>query len=141
MVNRSTLPAGRARQERAFGDTDMNLKQQAAHRALGYVGDGMVLGLGTGSTNAYFLDMLGERLQSGALRDIVGVPTSEGTAARARELGIPLSTLADHPRLDLVVDGADEVDPELQPHQGTWPGLAPGKDRRDPRRSLCGRRG
>ena len=91
----------------------MNLKQQAARRALGFVGDGMVLGLGTGSTNAHFLNMLGEELQRGALRDIVGVPTSEGTAAHARALGIPLSTLADHPRLDLVVDGADEVDPNL----------------------------
>jgi ribose 5-phosphate isomerase A len=91
----------------------MNLKQEAARHALNYVADGMVLGLGTGSTNAYFLDMLGEQLRLGVLRDITGVPTSEGTAERARELGIPLATLADHARLDLAVDGADEADSDL----------------------------
>ncbi|UCC61507.1 MAG: ribose-5-phosphate isomerase A, partial [Anaerolineae bacterium] len=91
----------------------MDLKDQAASRALTYVQDGMVLGLGSGSTTAYFVSKLGERLQRGELRDIIGVPTSEDTAARARALGIPLTRLADHPRLDLAVDGADEVDPEL----------------------------
>jgi ribose 5-phosphate isomerase A len=91
----------------------MNLKRQSANHALTYVRDGMVLGLGTGSTNAYFIDLLGEQLQTGALQDIVGIPTSEGTAARARALGIPLASLADYARLDLVVDGADEVDPDL----------------------------
>ncbi len=91
----------------------MNLKQQAAQQALGHVRSGMALGLGTGSTTAYFVRMLGERLQKGTLRDIVGVPTSERTAELARSLGIPLTTLADHPRLDLAVDGADEVDPSL----------------------------
>ena len=91
----------------------MDLKDQAASRALTYVQDGMVLGLGSGSTTAYFVNKLGERLQRGELRDIVGVPTSEDTAARARALGIPLTGLADHPRLDLAVDGADEVDPAL----------------------------
>lgn len=92
---------------------EKNLKLEAARHALTYVRSGMVLGLGTGSTNAYFVDLLGEKLQSGDLRDIVGVPTSESTAERARALGIPISTLAEHPRLDLVVDGADEVDPDL----------------------------
>ncbi|MCP4534898.1 MAG: ribose 5-phosphate isomerase A, partial [Delftia sp.] len=58
----------------------MNLKQQAASRALTYVRSGMVLGLGTGSTAAHFVEMLGQRLQAGDLRDIVGVPTSEKTA-------------------------------------------------------------
>ncbi len=91
----------------------MNLKQQAASRALAYVRSGMILGLGTGSTTTYFVEMLGERLQRGELRDIAGLPTSERTAARARAVGIPLTTLADHPRLDLAVDGADEVDPAL----------------------------
>jgi len=92
---------------------ERNLKLEAARHALTYVRSGMVLGLGTGSTNAYFVDLLGEKLQGGGLRDIVGVPTSEGTAERARALGIPIATLAEHPRLDLVVDGADEVDPNL----------------------------
>jgi len=73
----------------------------------------MVLGLGSGSTTAYFVDMLGAELKAGALHDIVGVPTSEATAAQARGLGIPLTTLADHLHLDLAVDGADEVDPDL----------------------------
>ena len=91
----------------------MDLKDQAASRALTYVQDGMVLGLGSGSTTAYFVNKLGERLQRGELRDIVGVPTSEDTAARAHALGIPLTKLDDCPRLDLAVDGADEVDPEL----------------------------
>jgi ribose 5-phosphate isomerase A len=91
----------------------MNLKRQAARQALTYVRSGMVLGLGSGSTVGYFLDMLGESLQTGALREIVGVPTSEATADRAGALGIPLANLADHPRLDLAVDGADEVDPDL----------------------------
>ena len=91
----------------------MNLKELSARHALTYVRSGMVLGLGTGSTNAYFLGLLGEQVQTGALTGIVGVPTSEGTAGRARALGIPLATLADHARLDLVVDGADEVDDDL----------------------------
>jgi ribose 5-phosphate isomerase A len=89
----------------------MNLKQQASNRALEFVHSGMVLGLGTGSTTAYFVDMLGERLRSGELQDIRGVPTSLGTHERARALGIPLVSLADIPQLDLAVDGADEVDP------------------------------
>jgi len=91
----------------------MNLKELSARHALTYVRSGMVLGLGTGSTNAFFLELLGEQVQTGALTGIVGVPTSEGTAGRARALGIPLAALADHARLDLVVDGADEVDDDL----------------------------
>jgi len=91
----------------------MNLKEQAARQALAYVRNGMVLGLGTGSTTAYFVELLGERLRTGALRGIVGIPTSVGTEERARAQGIPLSTLDEHPWLDLVVDGADEVGPDL----------------------------
>jgi ribose 5-phosphate isomerase A len=91
----------------------MNLKQQAARHALTYVRSGMILGLGTGSTAAPFVDFLAEALERGDLREILGLPTSEGTAEQARALGIPLTTLAEHPRLDLVVDGADEVDPDL----------------------------
>jgi ribose 5-phosphate isomerase A len=91
----------------------MKLKEQAAHLALSYVSSGMVLGLGSGSTATYFVDLLGEQLQAGVLRDIIGLPTSEATAQRARSWGIPLTTLADHPCLDLTVDGADEVDHDL----------------------------
>jgi ribose 5-phosphate isomerase A len=91
----------------------MSLKHQSAAQALTYVRSGMTLGLGSGSTTAIFVDLLGERLARGELRDIRGVPTSEKTAAQARALGIPLTTLTEHPRLDLAVDGADEVDPAL----------------------------
>jgi ribose 5-phosphate isomerase A len=88
-------------------------KRLAAERAVDFVQSGMVLGLGTGSTNRYVIDIIGERVQSGVLQGIVGVPTSERTAAQARALGIPLATLIEHPVLDLVIDGADEVDPAL----------------------------
>jgi ribose 5-phosphate isomerase A len=91
----------------------MNLKETAARRALDYVRSGMALGLGSGSTFGCFLDLLAHQLRGGALRDIVGVPTSERTAARARGAGIPLTTLAECPRLDMAVDGADEVSPDL----------------------------
>ncbi|MGD8623807.1 MAG: ribose-5-phosphate isomerase RpiA [Anaerolineae bacterium] len=91
----------------------MDLKREAARRALDYVQDGMVLGLGTGSTTAHFIELLGEALRAGRVRDLVGVPTSESTVARARAAGIPLTSLAAHPHLDLAVDGADEIDPDL----------------------------
>ena len=73
----------------------------------------MRLGLGSGSTAARMLDALGERLASGALADVAGVPTSAATAARCGELGIPLLTLEEAGELDLVIDGADEIDPRL----------------------------
>ena len=91
----------------------MDLKHLAATQALSFVQNGMVLGLGSGSTTAIFVRLLGEQLQSGALREILGVPTSEKTAAQARALRLPLTTLTEHPQLDLAVDGADEVDPAL----------------------------
>ena len=90
-----------------------NLKRRAAGRAVEFVQSGMVVGLGTGSTTAYAIDLIGERVQSGALQGIVAVPTSEWTATRAQALGIPLTTLVEHPVLDLAIDGADEVDPDL----------------------------
>jgi ribose 5-phosphate isomerase A len=73
----------------------------------------MRIGLGTGSTVNHFLDALGAALARGDLRDIQGVPTSDATAARARELAIPLLELHEAAPLDLAVDGADEVDPHL----------------------------
>ena len=102
----------------------MNLKEKAAQYALSFVQDGMILGLGSGSTSAIFVDLLGEKIKVGALKDIVGVPTSEDTVRRARGLGIPLTSLAElaekhgKPVLDLAVDGADEVDPQLNMIKG-----------------------
>jgi len=92
---------------------DMNLKQLAAAKAVEAVESGMVLGLGTGSTARYAIEMLGERLRNGMLRDIVAIPTSSGTEKLARQVGIPLTTLQEHPVIDLTIDGADEVDPHL----------------------------
>ncbi|HID35092.1 MAG TPA: ribose 5-phosphate isomerase A, partial [Anaerolineae bacterium] len=89
------------------------MKQTAARHALSLVRDGMTLGLGTGSTTAFFVQYLGAALRAGALKAIRGVPTSEATAHQARALGIPLISLDDVPYLDLAVDGADEVDPDL----------------------------
>jgi ribose 5-phosphate isomerase A len=87
------------------------LKRLAAARALDLVQPGMRLGLGTGSTARHFVDLLGARVRDGLA--IVGVPTSEATRVQAASLGIPLRTLDDLPELDLTVDGADEVDPQL----------------------------
>lgn len=89
------------------------LKQQAAAYAASLIPDHVVLGLGSGSTVRLFLEHLARRIRNGELRDVLGVPTSERTARHARDLGIPLTTLDDHPRLTLAVDGADEVDPQL----------------------------
>lgn len=91
----------------------MNLKQLAAAKAVEMVKSDMVLGLGTGSTTRYAIEMIGDRLRDGSLRDIIGVPTSSGSEQLARKLGIPLTTLQEHPVLDLTIDGADEVGPDL----------------------------
>ena len=86
-------------------------KNRASLGAIDYVEDGMRLGLGTGSTAVYFVDAVGKRVAEGL--NVVCVPTSEATAAQARSLNIPLTTLAETPELDLTVDGADELDGEL----------------------------
>jgi ribose 5-phosphate isomerase A len=87
------------------------LKIEAARAALAHVEDGMRLGIGTGSTAEEFVRLLAARMREGL--SIIGVPTSERTAALCRELGVPLTTLEETPELDLTVDGADEFDPEL----------------------------
>ena len=92
------------------------LKRQAATRALQQVRDGMKLGLGTGSTAKHFVELLGERVRAGL--DVIGVPTSETTRADAERWGIRLTTLDDIDRLDLTVDGADEIDPALNVIKG-----------------------
>ena len=86
-------------------------KRAAAARALEFVRPGMKLGLGTGSTAKHFVDLVGERVKGGL--DAICVPTSEATHAQAISLGIPLTTLDETPALDLTVDGADEIDPDL----------------------------
>lgn len=87
------------------------MKRAAAARALEFVSADMKLGLGTGSTAAHFVDLLGQKVKAGL--NVVGVPTSEATRAQAESLGIPLTTLDETPALDLTVDGADEVGPDL----------------------------
>jgi ribose 5-phosphate isomerase A len=87
------------------------LKRDAAARAVEQVSSGMRLGLGTGSTAKHFVELLAERVRGG-LR-VVGVPTSEVTRADAQRLGVPLTTLDETPELDLTVDGADEIAPDL----------------------------
>jgi ribose 5-phosphate isomerase A len=92
------------------------LKRQAAARALEFVRDGMKLGLGTGSTAKHFVELLGERVRGGL--KVIGVPTSEVTRADALRCGIALTTLDNIDRLDLTVDGADEIDPSLNVIKG-----------------------
>jgi ribose 5-phosphate isomerase A len=86
-------------------------KRDAAAAALEYVRPGMRLGLGTGSTARPFVDLLGERVRAGL--DVIAVPTSEATRAQAEQCGIKLTTLDETPALDLTVDGADEIGPDL----------------------------
>jgi len=87
------------------------MKRIAAEKALEYIEDGMIVGLGTGSTVEYFLPKLGEKVKEGL--NIVGIPTSHRTKTIATRCGIPLSTLTEHPEIDVTIDGADEVDPDL----------------------------
>ncbi|MGE3536113.1 MAG: ribose-5-phosphate isomerase RpiA [Candidatus Tectimicrobiota bacterium] len=92
------------------------LKQLACQQAVQEVRGGMILGLGTGSTASYFVQELGRLVQDGL--QVLGIPTSIRTAQLATQLGIPLTTLEAHPRLDLAVDGADEVDAQLNMVKG-----------------------
>jgi ribose 5-phosphate isomerase A len=86
-------------------------KRAAAARALEFVQPGMRLGLGTGSTAKHLVDLLGERVRAGL--NVVAVPTSEATRAQAAQAGIALTTLDETPELDLTIDGADEIAPDL----------------------------
>jgi ribose 5-phosphate isomerase A len=89
-----------------------DLKRQAAAKALELVKPGMRLGLGTGSTAAHLVDLLGQRVAQGL--EVRCVPTSERTRAQAQSLGIPLADFDDLPELDLTIDGTDEFDPHLR---------------------------
>jgi ribose 5-phosphate isomerase A len=87
-------------------------KEAAARASLKYVRDGMVLGLGTGTTAAHFIKLLGEQVKSGL--KVRGIPTSDRSREMAQGLGIPLTTLDECQEIDVTVDGADEFDPELR---------------------------
>ena len=96
-----------------MSDPVVAAKKDAGIRAANMVKDGMIVGLGTGSTVFFAMERLGERIKTEGLR-IYGVPTSNQTAMRAEEYGIPLTTLTLHPKLDIAIDGADQVDPKKQ---------------------------
>jgi ribose 5-phosphate isomerase A len=87
-------------------------KKVAARASLAFVRDGDIVGLGSGSTAEYAVRYLGERVQAGL--KIRGIPTSQRTMELAESLGIPLTTLGEFPEIDVTIDGADEIDPELQ---------------------------
>src|SRR6266542_2329056 len=110
--NGSSLPLRGVRHFPLCWSMDVEgFKRAAAARALDFVRPGMRLGLGSGSTARHFVDLLGERVRAGLA--VIGVPTSEATRIQAEELGIPLTTLDETPELDLTVDGADEIAPDL----------------------------
>ncbi|MEB3257671.1 MAG: ribose-5-phosphate isomerase RpiA [Cyanobacteriota bacterium] len=97
-----------------MSDLQTQMKQAVATAAVAQIRDGMVLGLGSGSTAALMIQELGARLKRGELRDITGVTTSFQGEVLASELGIPLQSLNAIHHIDLAIDGADEVDPALQ---------------------------
>lgn len=87
------------------------MKQYVGKAAADRVQSGTIVGLGTGSTTAYAIQYIGERLQSGELKDIKGIPTSFQATVLAKQYGIPLTTLDEVDHIDIAIDGADEVDP------------------------------
>lgn len=91
-----------------------NLKQKAAEYAVESVESGMIVGLGHGSTAIWAVRKIGQLIQNGTLKNVLGVPCSILVENEARELGIPLTTLEEHPVINLTIDGADEVDPNLE---------------------------
>jgi ribose 5-phosphate isomerase A len=98
-------------------------KREAALRAIDLVTSATTVGLGSGSTARYFVEGLGQRLRDGALRDVTGVPTSDGTEALARRHGIPLTELGEQ-GVDIDVDGMDEVTPALDAIKGLGGAMA-----------------
>lgn len=88
------------------------MKQEVGKAAAARVQSGMIVGLGTGSTTAYAIESLGDRLKSGDLKDIKGIPTSFQASVLAKQYGIPLTTLDEVDHIDIAIDGADEVDPQ-----------------------------
>lgn len=88
------------------------MKQEVGKAAAARVQSGTIVGLGTGSTTAYAIEFIGDRLKSGDLKDIRGIPTSFQAEVLAKQYGIPLTTLDASDRIDIAIDGADEVDPQ-----------------------------
>lgn len=88
------------------------LKRLSAETAANLVQSNSIVGLGTGSTAVYAVKRIGERLASGELENVVGIATSRRTEAEAHQYGVPLTTFAEHPAIDITIDGADEIDPQ-----------------------------
>lgn len=101
------------------GDKKRREKEKAAESASSLISDGMVLGLGTGSTAEIVIREIGNRIKTEEF-EILGVPTSLRTEMMAIECGIPITTLSEHPSLDICIDGADQVDSELNLIKGGW---------------------
>ena len=97
-----------------MGDMDpvKLMKQEVGRAAAAQVKSGSIVGLGTGSTTAFAIQFIGERLAAGEIKDVVGIPTSFQASVLAKKHGIPLTTLDEAPRIDIAIDGADEVDPK-----------------------------
>ena len=86
----------------------VDLKRRAAIKAVEFIESGMILGLGSGSTAWFALEAISKQIQQGKLKSIVGIPSSKQTERDAQKFGIPIGSLADHPEIDLTIDGADE---------------------------------
>jgi ribose 5-phosphate isomerase A len=99
-------------------DVQDELKNKAAIHAVDLIESDMVIGLGTGSTANFAITRIAQKIQSGALQNIVGIPSSGRTEALARELNIPMTDLETQPEINLTIDGADEVDPDLNVIKG-----------------------
>jgi ribose 5-phosphate isomerase A len=113
------MVAGRKQDKGAGVNVDIiQLKQKAAERAVEFVESGTVVGLGHGSTAIFAVRRIAQLLRDGQLQDILGVPCSRQVEGEAQRLGIPLTTLDEHPVVDLTIDGADEVDPHLNVIKG-----------------------
>ena len=97
-----------------MGDMDpvKLMKQEVGRAAAAQVQSGSIVGLGTGSTTAFAIQFIGERLAAGEITDVVGIPTSFQASVLAKKHGIPLTTLDEAPRIDIAIDGADEVAPQ-----------------------------
>tara|TARA_Y100001968_G_scaffold33042_1_gene25501 strand:+ start:502 stop:792 length:291 start_codon:yes stop_codon:yes gene_type:complete len=94
-------------------DLQNQMKQAVAQAAVNQIQNGMILGLGSGSTAALMIEALAEKIKSGRIKDVVGVTTSFQGEVLASELGIPLKSLSSVSEIDLAIDGADEVDPHF----------------------------